>query len=86
MNPIPFAGVTQVMSAPQHWDEQRLGECLDLPVMKEGNTYTSLWEPTPDERAALVLGGAVLLTIVGLQPPVRLEVVIEKPDPDVKES
>lgn len=86
MNPISFGGVTQVMSAPQHWDPARLGECIDLPITKQGNSYVSCWEPTDEERAVLVLGGKVLLTIVGMQPLVRLQVVLEQSDPDVVKS
>ncbi|SFI59810.1 hypothetical protein [Albimonas pacifica] len=39
------------------------------------NQMTSLWEPSPAERAALAAGGAVRLTILGsVHPPVMLAV------------
>ena len=41
-----------------------------------GNKHPSAWEPTPAELAVLVAGGHVVLSVVGGQPPVSLDVEI----------
>ena len=58
-----------------------LAGCNELPVEEgemvfEGKavkTYSSYWYPDKDEIEALVNGGVVKLTILGLQPPVMVE-------------
>ena len=62
---------------PEGWNEATQGSCADLfvKVTKQigGEVYCeSAWEPTPEELAALVAGGSVILRVVGNQPPVAL--------------
>lgn len=69
-------GVT--FSKPDEWDASQQGECSDLAVRRrfEGNllVFESAWEPTPRELEILNRGGSIVLSICGLQPPVRLGV------------
>lgn len=49
--------------------------CKDLHVIKQecpthGVSYTSAWEPTPDELAKIMAGEPILLTVFGGVPPV----------------
>lgn len=79
MNPINFNGADAKFGRPKDWDEERDGPCATLPVMRQplpGNlvSHISLWVPTPEERRQLLLGSAVVLSCVGVQPVVAVGV------------
>lgn len=74
MFPVRHPSTTRELGAPRSWDEKRRGPCSMLAiadVMVEGLPFMeSLWEPTPDELAALTLGEKVILRIQGSGHPV----------------
>ena len=69
MNPVKFAGMNAVYTAPG---------CDDLPAMRTEHeevgkeTVTSVWKPTPEDLEILNNGGCVCLSIWGGQPPVSM--------------
>lgn len=73
-------GANMVLAAPRDWNEERNGECFDLPIRAEvlNNSLpslTSAWKPTADELARLNAGAPVHLRIISrAHPPVMLEV------------
>lgn len=79
-----IAGATHNLGAPPDWDREKHGHCRALPVRVEGDVYHSAWEPTPAELAALIAGGYVVLTVVGGQPPVALNVEMPAEDAQAK--
>lgn len=79
MKPINFQGADGHFGRPKDWNEKESGVCSSLPVMIQelpGGLvgHVSLWVPTPEERAKLIMGSAVMLSCVGLQPVVALGV------------
>lgn len=76
MKPVLFPGHDVVLGAPQGWDAARDGECVGLPIMRENGACISCWELTDEERAAIVGGAHVYLTVLSgnTQPPVILSV------------
>ena len=76
MNPVKFEGQNCTHTAPG---------CMDLPTKREYNEYfqteqvTSCWELSDEEIVSILKQiqagerAKVLLTVVGGQPPVRLE-------------
>lgn len=75
MKPIKTATTTTVLGAPRDWDEERLGECVGLPVAYGDGCISSYWSPTWRERLAILMGRPVRLTVAGLgHPPVMLDV------------
>lgn len=79
MKAINFNGADSNFGRPKDWNEERDGKCATLPVMRQplpGNTvaHISLWVPTPEERRQLLLGSAVVLSCVGVQPVVAVGV------------
>lgn len=72
MIPNRIPGATHKFGAPAGMEDQ----CSTLWVRALDGCLMSLWEPTPDELAALMDGGTVRLTIVGAtHPPVALDVM-----------
>ena len=69
-------GATVVLGAPKGWDPAVEGvECRGLPVIFNGQTFTSQWRPSPDEIAAIFAGAPIHLHIYGdSHPPVALSV------------
>lgn len=78
MKVIYIDGYTNVLGAPQDWNPETNGECFGLPVRQApyGDTveFTSAWQPSPDELAALAGGAPILLRVVGGHPPVSIHV------------
>lgn len=78
MNPCRLTNATRSLGAPTNWNPETDGECgsldiADTPFGDGGNAMISLWEPTPDELAALNAGAKVNLQVIGLaHPPVAL--------------
>ena len=87
MIPRRIKGFTHVLGAPKNWNAARDGKCVGLAIrasrvrQKGPVECQSAWEPTPEELALLNAGGSVILTVVGRQPPVRLEV-----EPSIEET
>lgn len=90
MIPGIIKDATHVMRAPDSWPADQLGDCGDLYVKcVEGQLYISEWVPSRAERLALASGGRIWLTVVGMQPPVSLAVVVNnqtrtEPDTDAE--
>lgn len=74
MIPRRIFGTNVVLGAPQNWNPEKDGPCGSLPARFDADrgTYSTAWEPTPAELALLNAGGSVVLTVVGLHPPVSL--------------
>lgn len=80
MRPGPIEGSNATCGAPKNWDAEKDGPCGALEVrVATPNLYQSAWYPSPDEIKALIQGAYVVLTVVGGQPPVRLDV---EPSPE----
>jgi hypothetical protein len=69
MTPALPPGANKVYTAPENWDAEKQGPCLDLHVIAEPYSITSIWLPTADELAQLNNGGYVMLVIAGTQMP-----------------
>lgn len=74
-----IVGTTIVLGAPAGWKEQTDdANCVGLAVRVETlgrlTVCHSAWEPTPEELERLNAGASVILSVVGGQPPVALEV------------
>ena len=73
---------------PQGWVDARDGVCYHLWVRVDKydtiNDHISHWRPNAEELAALNAGGVIQLSCLGLQPPVRLDIVEGRPmgEPD----
>ncbi len=81
MIPKRIADATHFLGAPKNWRPEANGQCSHLAVrVVEDNVWQSAWEPTPRELELLNAGGAVVLSIVGGQPPVALSVELVKPE------
>jgi hypothetical protein len=69
MMPAPHPGMTRRFGAPKNWQAEVDGSCgvLEIADLVEGRrpVMESLWRPDPDELAALLVGGAVILRIGG---------------------
>jgi len=84
MIPRRIEGANVVFHAPSEWDAKTYGTCLELHARRRGNTIETAWEPTPAELELLARGGSLVLSIVGVQPPVALYVLpppVEEPPP-----
>lgn len=81
MIPIPTRDSTGPFHKPEDWDNEKDGECGSLSVRVEmvgrHPYHISTWKPTQHELWALDAGGVVVLTCVGLQPPVKVEVELD---------
>lgn len=74
MKAINFRGANKIYGPPLNWDRERDGECLRLPVMEAAGVCLSAWKPSEQELAQLAAGGAIVLQVYGVQPPVALSV------------
>lgn len=76
MRAIDFPGRTAILGAPQGWDEAKHGPCEGLPIIRQDGACVSLWEATPEERAAIAAGANIWLHVHSgqTQPPVGLAV------------
>ena len=73
MIPLKIEGAVNY-GAPKDWDAEKHGECQVLPVVRANGCCLSVWRPTEEERQALLQGQAIVLSVVGGQPPVSLSV------------
>lgn len=77
MNHIPHPSNNARFGAPDGWDQEEAA-CDVLPgtvEIEDGlRVVNTWWQPTHEELMGLLAGGAVKLSIVGGQPPVRLSV------------
>jgi len=76
MKPVLFEGHDVVLGAPKGWDAEKEGECVGLPIMREGGACISCWELTDEERKAIANGGHLWLSVFSgeTQPPVMMAV------------
>lgn len=83
MKPIDFPGRETILGAPADWDEAQHGPCEGLPIIRQDGACVSLWEATPEERAAIAAGANIWLHVHSgrTQPPVGLAVG-KAPEPD----
>lgn len=85
MIPARIPGATRVMGAPENWDPQVHGPCGGLPILDHVDErgipwMVSAWTPLPEEIAAIVAGGSVLLWQQGVDHPV-VGLAVSKPTP-----
>lgn len=73
MTPTDISNATHVFQTPKAWQEQGR-PCGDLMVRKDGDIFSSAWQPTPEELEILGRGGVIILSVAGGQPPVALHV------------
>lgn len=79
MQPLRIKDATRVLAETQ--DEYFALAIKDERVSEGLNQMTSVWEPTGKERAELLAGGAVRLTILGsVHPPVM---ITTQPAPEI---
>lgn len=84
MLPIDRPDATRRLGAPVNWEAEKDGPCgvlaiADIPYESGANAMESLWQPEPEEIAAIAAGQPVILTIVGrFHPVVSLGVASEK--------
>lgn len=87
MKPIKFPEANRNFGAPADWDEAQ-GPCESLPVHDDGQSLTSFWDFTLDERLAIARGGKFVMRILGTAHPVVALGVTESsglvPDPRVE--
>lgn len=85
MTPARIENATTVLGAPAGWEDQTDLPCAGLPVrvdIVEGMPcLVSAWTPLPEEIAAIVAGGAVILHIFQDQHPVVALGVSRPPEP-----
>ena len=84
MTPIRFPQATTIMRAPPGLPE---GKCGDVHAYTDGEVCVTLWEPTPAERAALVAGAPLWLTVhmSGNMPPISFGTETPFIDPPTSE-
>lgn len=88
MKNVPADKATHKFGPPGNWDAEQDGECRDLHVRAGSHgdrklvTWTSAWRPTQEEIAKMMLGGEIEITLIGTQPPMLVEVVLDAPAPD----
>jgi hypothetical protein len=82
MRPTHTRDHTTNFTPPIGWDQERDGHCGELSVRREvagaGRDliyHYSTWTPTPAERDRIAAGEVIELCCVGIQPPVRIDVV-----------
>ena len=80
---IPLA--TRVLGAPENWDPAVHGPCGGLPILDHVDEHgvpwmVSAWTPLPEEIAAIVAGGSVLLWQQGVNHPV-VGLAVSEPTP-----
>jgi hypothetical protein len=82
MKPGRIHGATRTLDAPEGWDAEINGECDPLEIRDRagGMVMESAWYPTAEERAAIMSGRPIILTVWGrAHPPVSVNVVEEWP-------
>lgn len=80
MTPVRIADANLYFGAPKGWKPEDDGNCCHLAVRQIENVFQSAWEPTPGELELLNAGGKIVLSVVGGQPPVMLQV---EPPPSI---
>lgn len=73
MNPIQFPQANTIMRAPPSMAE---GLCNDVHAHSNGEICVTLWQPTPEERAAIAAGAPIYLSVhmAGSMPPISFAV------------
>jgi hypothetical protein len=75
VKPGRIHGGTRVLGAPEGWDPAKSGECAALEIRDRDEVMDSAWYPTAEEKAAIMAGQPVVLTIWGRShPPVSVNV------------
>ena len=74
MTPVVIEGATHTFGEPERWDEAANGKCLPLAVRVQEQWHASAWRPSPEELARLNAGEAVVMHIMGHQPPCWMSV------------
>lgn len=76
MKAEPFAGTTNLLRAPPGFEHPVLGDVPDVPAFIGNGVVVSVWRPSEGERALLIGGGLLVLTVLGNnQAPCKIEVV-----------
>lgn len=76
MTPFKHPFTDTVLTAPQGWDEQADGTCMDLHVAAADGVMFSYWRPSWRERLSLIFGGHIRLGVFASgHPPVSLDTI-----------
>lgn len=87
MQPIQITAFNNVLKAPNNWDEEKLGPCVDLHIRAMCDQHgvvrlVSAWMPSRADIFKMQNGCPVLLTLLAKQhPPVWVEVGSRKDVP-----
>ena len=88
MQNIPAKRATHKFGKPRNWDDEKDGECYALHVRAGTHgdrnlpTFTTAWRPSQEEIAKMLLGGEVEITLIGTQPPMRVDVILDAEVPE----
>lgn len=76
MYPIPFDGVTKILSPPSRWDKNKYGKCDVLPIRFENGLCKSCWKFSWKEFFRFLFKRRIYLYVSsnGTQPSVKLVV------------
>lgn len=81
MNPGPTQHATRALGAPEGWDREKHGDCSVLPIRDIAGRMESTWYPTPQERAEIMRGQPIVLSVWGTShPPVSVNVLTADAD------
>jgi hypothetical protein len=74
MTPIAIENATHVLGKPQSWDEEIMGKCEGLSVVKADGVLYSYWRASWRERIRVLFTGKVRLCVASAShPPVMLD-------------
>jgi hypothetical protein len=65
MKAVPFHGANLRLTPPADWDEAKNGKCLTIYAHRAQGQVTTVWEPTPEERAQIAAGANICLVVAG---------------------
>lgn len=76
MKPVKFKSANAALTSPQNWNDDELGQCETLPIVRAHGCIYSCWKPSFWERVKLVLGHPVQLIVASpiTQPPIAMTV------------
>ena len=90
MNHTRTRDMTRTLGPPKGWNEEADGVCDTIEVRMEPHgrflRCISTWKPTLSEIAHIVKGGVIELSVLGVMPPVRLDVVDPATDEPTRQT
>lgn len=75
MKPVQTEETNVILNKPENWNEEEHGQCIGLPVCKNGVIFQSYWQLSFIERIKVLFGKKVTLTIISEigHPPVSMD-------------